>query len=408
MLFKKEIIKNFLNFGVIDFIGLLVPVLIMPILTRTLGADAYGIYLLIFSILFFGHTIIDYGTQYTSVREVANNKQDFDLVKKVFLETQSIRVIFSLVYCLICICYAAAFLAEDVYRLILYAAPLYLVGYALIPTWYFQAQSNMGLITKVSFLIKLVHVLVVVLFVREQTDLFLTTMSMGVPMFIGGIVLLIVCSKSEKLDVRITLNVIPRVKSGVHVFIGLLAPNLYNSIPTIFLGTSFPPDQFAKFAIASRLCQVVVTLQNVLSKALYPVLARLQGSKVKGMLQANTLISIPPLAVISLFGEELLGFLLGPEFAKSNEYLVILTVGVFFIGLANAVSQGYFLPKGLDALYKNISLRVSLLSGLVTLFLVSEYGLFGGALSITIARFLFFADFSFTYYFKLMPKHSIK
>lgn len=67
----KEIAKNFIGFGVIDLIGLVIPIVTMPLLTRTLGATSYGIYLLILTVLYFGHTIIDYGTHYTSVRELS-------------------------------------------------------------------------------------------------------------------------------------------------------------------------------------------------------------------------------------------------------------------------------------------------------------------------------------------------
>lgn len=109
------------------------------------------------------------------------------------------------------------------------------------------------------------------------------------------------------------------------------------------------------------------------------------------------LLASPPIIFIFLFGEYVLGVFLGKEFSSANEYLIILIVGVLFVGVANSYSQGYFLPKGLDKLYRNISLRVSLISGGLALVLITHYGLIGGALSITTARFLFFMDYYVSY-----------
>lgn len=395
---KKEIFKNFFSFGVIDFLGLLVPILTMPILTRTLGAEGYGVYLLILSILFFGHTIVDYGTQFTSVREVANAKTEEKKLQQIFIDTQSVRLILSIVYSILCIVYSYLFLDESLFPFIVTTAPIYLIGYALTPVWFYQGLSQMLLVTKVSFVVRLANVFIILCFVREVSDLQLALLSISLPMMLGGIFLTYDCKNNRNLNVYIHFNIVAKLKSGVHVFIGLLAPNFYNSMPTIFLGTTYPPEQFAKFAVASRLCQVVVTLQNVLSKALFPILARMRSSKVNGMIMANILVSLPPLIVISFFGEYILGVFLGSEFSTSNQYLIILTVGVFFIGLANAFSQGFFLPNGLDSMFRNISLRVSFVSGLLAVILVDQFGLLGGAFAITVARLLFFVDYSVTYY----------
>ncbi|WP_162674492.1 oligosaccharide flippase family protein [Vibrio variabilis] len=96
----KAVLSNLFSFGVIDFLGLIMPIIVMPILTRTLGENGYGNYLLVLTILYFGHTIIDYGTQYTAVRKVANHQGDIDKQKLIYGQTQGLRVVLAaFLYC---------------------------------------------------------------------------------------------------------------------------------------------------------------------------------------------------------------------------------------------------------------------------------------------------------------------
>ncbi|MEC6815435.1 oligosaccharide flippase family protein [Photobacterium toruni] len=392
----KEMFSNFVSFGVIELFGMLIPIITLPILTRTLGPSSYGSFLLILSIFYFGNTIIDYGTNYTSVRKLSKNKANLNKVKKIFKDTQSLRLVLAFIYFICCIIYAGFFLSHNLFVIFCISSFLYFIGYALTPIWYYQALGRMGIVTKISLIVKCVNLVVILFFIKNEKDLYIALLSSSFPMFISGLYFLYL-SKKEELSIKVSINIWRALKSGFHVFVGLLAPNLYNSIPTIVLGTSYPPEQFAQFAIASRLCSVVISLQNILAKAVYPVISRMKEIQISKLIYANLSVSIPPLLFLYFFGTYALRYFLGKDFDDVNQYLVILIIGVVFVGLANSFSQGFFLPKGLDRIYRNISLRVSFLSAGLAFLLISHYGLMGGALSITVARILFFVDYIYHY-----------
>ncbi|HEI8991969.1 TPA: oligosaccharide flippase family protein, partial [Proteus mirabilis] len=71
---KKEILSNLVSLSSINILGILIPIITMPILSRSLGIDTYGEYLLFMTILIFGHTITDYSVQYIGVRQASNHK----------------------------------------------------------------------------------------------------------------------------------------------------------------------------------------------------------------------------------------------------------------------------------------------------------------------------------------------
>ncbi|EHK5437014.1 oligosaccharide flippase family protein [Aeromonas hydrophila] len=394
---KKELIKNFLSFGAVDILGLLIPIVTMPILTRALGPSQYGVYMLLLTILYFGHTIIDYGTQYTSVRVLANQRNNPEEVSLIYQETQGLRIFLCLLYTIGAISYSLFLSFDNAVLYTVFASSTYLFGYALTPLWFYQGIGAVDRAMKVSLAIKVLNLLVIVFAVSSPDDFDIVMASLCIPMLFGGIYLSYLASIKYHVAPPTFNQLGKSFNEGRDVFIGLLAPNFYNAIPTIALGSIYSPAEFAKFAIATRLASVIVTLQNVMAKAIYPVLAMLKDSQVNKLLLLNFIISIIPAIFIYIGGEWALGIFLGKDFSGVNTYLLILCVGIVFIGLSNAISQGYLLPNGHDRAYRNISLRVSLIAGIMSFGFIYFYGLLGGAIAITIARAIFFLDYTAVY-----------
>lgn len=394
---KKELIKNFISFGAVDILGLLIPIITMPILTRALGPSQYGVYMLLLTILYFGHTIIDYGTQYTSVRALAHQRNNPKEVSHIYQETQGLRIFLCLLYSVGAILYSLFLSFDNAVLYTTFASSTYLLGYAITPLWFYQGIGAVDRAMKVSLTIKVLNLLVIVFAVSSPCDFYIVMASLCMPMLFGGIYLSHLAYKKYHVPHPTFRLLRKSLYDGRDVFIGLLAPNLYNAIPTIALGSMFPPAEFAKFAIATRLASVIITLQNVVAKAIYPVIAILKESQVNKLLLLNLILSIIPAFIVYIGGEWGLSIFLGKNFTGVNTYLLILCVGVVFIGLSNAISQGYLLPNGHDRVYRNISLRVSLVAGIMSFGFIYFYGLLGGAIAITIARALFFFDYTAVY-----------
>lgn len=393
MNYKNEITKNLLSFGAIDILGLLIPIITMPILTRALGPSQYGVYMLLLTILNFGHTIIDYGTQFTAVRVLANNRDSPKEIAKIYQETQGLRLFLWFIYSLLSILYTNIMVANDLALYMLFAAFTYLLGYTLTPLWFYQGLGAVDRLMKVSLVIKLLNFSVIVVFVNSPSDFKYILASLCIPMLMGGVYLSYIASKKYNVGPPTFSKLKSSLYDGRDVFIGLLAPNFYNAIPTIALGSMYPPAEFVNFAIASKLSSVVVTIQGVVAKALYPIISRIKESQVNKLLIINGAVSLIPMAVLFIFGDFILFVFLGEDFSGVNQYLVIFTVGVLFIGLSSAISKGFLLPHGYDSIYRNVSLRVSFISAIICVFGIYFWGLIGGTVAITLARVLFFIDY---------------
>lgn len=396
---KKEFLSNLLGFGIVDILGLLIPLLTMPILSRALGSSAYGELLLCMTILIFGHTIIDYGSHFTGVREVARNRELMWKVRYLYKTVQGLRIILATIYYLIICCYVTLFDLGALELIIYVISPLYLLGYALTPIWFFQ---GMGLASKaliISLLAKLFHLFYILLLVRSPEDLYKVVLSLAVPIMLSGFYLSFLCNKLFAVGQPTYKRFFKDIKLGSSVFVGLLAPNLYNSLPIILLGTIYPPIEFAKFAVASKLITVIITIQNTVAKSVYSIVTQVKYDVVYRLIFIYFFITVIPVAVLYYYGNEIINIFLGEEFGGANEYLLILALGAIFLGMSNAITKGFILPNGLDKIYRNISIRVSVFSTIISTYLIYNYGLLGGAVSLTCARILLFSDY-FCFYLK--------
>lgn len=396
-MFNKEIIKNFLSFGAVEVLGLLVPIITMPILTRGLGPENYGVLLYLMTLVFFGPTFIDYGTQFTSVRELAKKRSDKDKLGEIFVQTQTLRVLLAVVYIAVSGLYVFVFKFNELFFVFLCAGIPYLLGYSLLPVWFYQGVGKAEKPLKILLLSKIVSMFIIVAFVNDESDLTLVAIALCWPMFFCGVffaykIIKIYKKMFDFYSVRSQLYV------GRDVFLGNLAPNFYNTIPILVLGSLYSPAEFAQFAVASRLCTIGITVQNVFIKAAYPVLVQLEASQVNKLMLIGVVISLPLLVLTYLYSVPVLYLLLGNGFGGVSKFLMIMVFGVLFVGLSNAYSKGFFLPNGYDALYRSVALKVSLVSAVISAILIFYYGIIGGAIAITIARFLFFLSFSVSYY----------
>ncbi|WP_311749503.1 oligosaccharide flippase family protein [Proteus terrae] len=400
---KKEIIGNFVSLSSINALGILIPIITMPILSRNLGMDTYGQYLLFMTILIFGHTITDYGVQYTGIRQASTYRYNNKKLSLVYVNYQTLRLFLATIYFLSSLIYSIYFLNINFTHWILYGGSLYLLGYVLTSAWLYLSIGKTKILIISSLFTKVINLLTIIFIIKNNDDVDLLIISTTLPLFISGCFLY--CFIRFKLKLGLFLrpvSILPYIIKGKNVFLGVLAPNLYNSLPIIILGSISIASEFSKFAVATRIVGLITSFQDIFAKSIYPILSRDKKNHVSSLLKINTLFSLSSFLFILFFGEYSLGLFLGKDYS-SNIYLLILSVSIIFLGFSNSFADGFFLPKKYDLIYRNISLRISLLSCAISFILIYHFGILGGCIAIVLARLLFSLDYFLTYH-KLLKK----
>lgn len=404
---RRQVFKNIFNLGLIDSISMVIPIVSLPLLTKSLESSAFGFYMLFITVVYFGHTIVDYGTQYSGIRQISLGISEKKSLAPIYEETQGMRFALLMIYlCLVTIYGIFSSSVEHILLLTLGSA-IYLAGYILMSSWFLQGTGQTSSLAIVSISTKLTHLFLIFLFVKSPEDLSLAIYLFSLMSLLGG--LLLSFKIRIKLNARLFIckNVLTNLKDNFDVFVGILSPNFYNAIPTIALGSYSSSQEFARFAIAIRLCDVIVTFQNVLAKAFFPIISKIKKDFTPKLIAFNFLFSIPLIGAILIFENQLISYFLGVEYISRDAYLKILMTGVLFIGMTNGISQGYFLTKGKDKLFKTISIRVSIVSAAISYILIFAYSFTGAAIGISLARLMFFASY-LSSYFKETSKAQVR
>ncbi|MGR5066498.1 lipopolysaccharide biosynthesis protein [Photobacterium sp. DNB22_13_2] len=392
---NKQLLSNILSFGSSDIITMLIPIITMPILTRTIGTSGYGIYIFYSTVIIFGHTIIDFSSNLVGVRDISQSDQKKQSINAIYNQYQLIRLILLMLY-LIAISFALKLMDYEEVNNVITFSSIYLLGYYILSPWFLHATGKAKYYAVTTVLSKLCFLVVVVLFVRSPDDLHLLFISSSLPFLILSCVVLFKIKKKYKLSfIRLTFkDTKDKFIEGNSTFIGILAPNLYNNIPILILGSIIPQSSFALFGVANRLSALALTAQNVITKAAYPLIFKQNKSQLKNLIISNLSICTVFTTVILLFGEKIIDIFLGSHFTDSYFYLLILLPSIFFAGIANSIVYGHLLPNKKDKAYRKISISTSLISAVVGIILIYNYQATGVALLILFARGLLALGFT--------------
>ncbi|WP_462177890.1 lipopolysaccharide biosynthesis protein [Pseudoalteromonas gelatinilytica] len=409
MSIKKQLLSNLFGIGLIDGLNLLIPLLSIPILSRVLGPEQYGVYLLIMTIVMFGYTFVDYSSNYVGVRQLSQAESKAEK-GTIFVNHFAYRLIFLVLY-IVCAYFAALVMyPPETSILVLTIGLPFLMGYMLTNTWFYIGTSNTLWLAILSAASKVVHLLIILLLVKGPNDLATALHSMSLPTLLAGLLLsTIIVRQYIHFPInwqQIKQGCINEIKSGANVFTGLLAPNLYNALPIIVLAAFYSKLDYALLASAIKVVGVIFIVQNVFAKAVFPILSKAgtgDGNLTK-VLQANLLVTTVMTAILFVQGEWLVTTFLGNQYAGSYQYLIVLALSSVFVGVANTYGQGFLLANGFDKDYRKITVYSSIISCIIMCMSVYLMDLFGFVIAILIAR-LILAIGLFSAYQK--HKHSV-
>lgn len=388
---RKLIFSNLVSFGLIEVLGLLIPIITMPILVKSLGMDIYGIFILLITIIGFGNTFIDYGVQYTGVRDASRVKENTTDLKAIYEKTQGMRLFILFIYYALSSLYVYTFIEIEIeikFYFYFYGF-ISLMSSVLTSAWFYQSIGKVKILLYSTFISRIVSLTLIYFWIKEPSDIWLAFFAQTVPSFIAAVFVFLLLYRKYKINININIDSVFReLKKGINIFLGILAPNIYNTIPFILLGSFIEPAKFALLAIGIRLGSVLYAGMNVVAKSIFPVIAGKEIVKIRGLIFFNVLFSLLQLSIVYGLGEFAIFSIFGDGYEDVYNYLVILSISLLFVAISNALSQGYFIINKLDRIFRDVSIGVSILAAILTTMLIYFFGVIGFVYGIFGARLL--------------------
>ena len=167
---SNPLFVNIASLGLLQIANYIIPLLIIPFVTRALGADFFGKASYAQNIISYLTIIINYGFEYSATQDIAIHREDKSKLRTIFWTV--IRFKFFLLavsFLLLAILYFTFSKVNENPLLYFYAA-LINIGFVMFPTWFFQGIEKMKDMAIFSFIIKLLGTILVVWVVNTPAD----------------------------------------------------------------------------------------------------------------------------------------------------------------------------------------------------------------------------------------------
>lgn len=393
---KKQINKSkdgktvFANFGYLSLLqvaGYVFPLISMPYLARVIGADGFGKIAFASAIVVWIQTISDWGFNLTATRDVAQNRDNKELVSRIFSNVLWARSVLTLLsgIILLLVVLLVPYLRENAD--IIFVTFLLVPGYILFPEWFFQAIEKMKYTTFFNLFLKLVFTVAVFVFIHKREDYLIQPLltTIGYLLCGFGALYLIFKKWGYTLCKPQWSEIFKTIRNSTDVFINNLMPNLYNSFSVMLLGFFGGSTANGIYDGGNRFPVIFYQFQSVLSRAFYPFLSR-RPDKHSFYAKLNIVSALIGAVFLILLSPLVIKIMLGDEFEKSVVVMQILSFSVVFLAMDYTYGTSFLIIKHKEKPLRNLTFVSSIVGMGVAIPLVYKFSYIGAAITVLLCR----------------------
>lgn len=380
----------FANFGYLSLLqvaGYVFPLISMPYLARVIGADGFGKIAFASAIVVWIQTISDWGFNLTATRDVAQNRNDKELVSRIFSNVLWARSVLTMLsgLILLLVVLLVPYLRENAD--IIFVTFLLVPGHILFPEWFFQAIEKMKYTTLFNLLLKLIFTVAVFVFIHKREDYLIQPLLTTIGYLLCGIGALYLIFKKwgYTLYKPQWTEIFKTVRNSTDVFINNLMPNLYNSFSVMLLGFFGGSTANGIYDGGNRFPVIFYQFQSVLSRAFYPFLSR-RPDKHSFYAKLNIVSAFIGAIFLILLSPLVIKIMLGDEFEKSVVVMQILSFSVVFLAMDYAYGTNFLIINHKEKPLRNLTFVSSIIGMSVAIPLVYYFSYIGAAITVLLCR----------------------
>lgn len=189
---------SFMNLSFIQGSNVLVQLLLIPIITRTVGLTEFGFIMLASSYAALVSIFINYGSNQSAVKEVAVEKNSTIALTHIFYNVYIIRILLYLIAFLVFVGLRRWVLPENTGHHFLFANML-ILGELFNPFFFFVGLQKLFLYNVVTLLSKVLSVILIIAMVQHPSDSVWVNFFIGSTQVLGYLILILYLIKQYKL-----------------------------------------------------------------------------------------------------------------------------------------------------------------------------------------------------------------
>ena len=392
---KKQSVKlNFIYNTIYQLLLILLPIITAPFISRTLGSQGIGIYSYTYSIastfaLFGMLGIMNYGNKV--IATVQENRVERS---KVFWNIWSIQIIFSLISIIFYLVYIF-FFSKEQFRYVLIVQVVVVLCSLVDINWFFFGMEKIKLTVFRNIIIKIVTVVFLFLFVKNEKDLIVYTLIMTGGLFLGNISVFSFLKREIDFVPPSLKKIKKHIKPIFVLFVPVIAVTLYKRIDKVMLGSFSTMEQVGFFENADKIINLPLGFITALGTVMLPRMSYLFAKDrqeesilyISYSMEFVCFLSSALMFGISGVAKEFAPMFFGEEFAQVGLLLIVMAPTILFIAWANVIRTQYLIPLEYNSIYLASVWIGALLNLLLNIFLIPKLGAMGTVIGTVCAEF---------------------
>ena len=382
----QSVKKNFIFQIAYQVVILVIPLIIAPYLTRTLGDTALGVYSYTYSIAYYFVLFAMLGITRHGQRIIAARRDNKEALGKAFWSLYFVHAIFSLVAIIAFLIFTNIFGGE--HKNIYYIQTIYVASALFDITWLFYGLENFKSVVIKNLIIKIAECICIFCLVKSSSDLWIYTLIMSSSLCLGQIVMLPQAIRFVK-PVKFSLTDIKEhFKPLFILFIAVVAATLYTVFDKTLLGLMSTKENVAYYEYSNKIITIPKTLISVICTVMFP---RACASIAKGDMQSAQKYLNYSLhftcflglgAIFGLLGIANLFAILyyGESFAVCGDVIIALSPNIFIIELGNIIRTQYMVPNHMDKHLSICYIINAILNLVLSIVLIPVLGIYGAVI----------------------------
>ena len=312
--------KNFLYSAIYQVLGLIVPLILTPYVSRVLGPEGVGTYSYTYSVVYYFMLVALLGMQYYGNRSVAKVRDDRKKLSKTLWEIYRLQLFVTIIVILI---YIAFIFMNNNYRLYYFIEILYVISVGFDINWLYSGLEKFKFTVTRSAIVKVLSAILIFCFVRNSNDLWIYILILSASTLLNQIVLWPTLFKYVDFCKTKFSESLKHLKPTCILFIPVLAFSIYNVMDKIMIGMLASPTEVGYYENAEKIINIPFYIVSALGTVTLPRIANLNSENEKNIEKIKNIIEKSIVYILFLLIPIMFGI-----FAVAD-YLVPLYLGLY-------------------------------------------------------------------------------
>lgn len=385
----KKTSINFLYNVIYHLFIYLIPLLIVPYISRVLGANNIGVYSYTYSIVSYFMLASMLGISNYGSREIAKLTKDKDKMSKKFFSIYWMQLFCNVT--MIVLYFILLLVLKYEHKNIMIIQFIYLISCGFDVNWLFFGLEKFKITISRNFIIKIISLILIFIFVKNKNDLWIYTLIMSLSTLISQIYLWIFVKKEVTFKTVTIKEIFSNFKQCVILFIPVIAYSVYRIMDKTMVGAISNTIELGYYENAEKIISIPLSFISALGTIMMPHMSKISDEKFKETILYSFRLSFffifPMVIGLLLISDNFSIIFFGNEFEKTGKIIIALLPTIICGGITSVIRTNYLIPKSKDRIYVSSTVLGAVINLILNIIFIPKFGAIGACIGTIATEF---------------------